>query len=66
MSIPTEGDLYAQIIEHIRKVQELTAMMGHLTGENNRRITSNAWLKVSENFKMVQHVVTQIAMGKMH
>ena len=65
MRAPTKGELFAQLIEHLRKAQEACANLSHLTADE-RKSTSRGWLAVSEGLKKTQHIVTQIAMEKMH
>lgn len=65
MSVPTEGECYSRLIEHIRKAQEESAMLGHLANANDHGPKGRAWLSVSELFKQVEHNVTQIAMGRL-
>jgi hypothetical protein len=65
MSIPTEGDEYAKLMEYLRKAQETCATLSHLTGLNDKRIVSKGWLAIAEQMRKTQHVVTQIARGKM-
>ena len=64
MSLPTEGDEYTKLMEHLRKGQEACAMLSHLTGLNDRPTVSKGWLMVSEMLKKMQHTVTDIAVGK--
>jgi len=66
MSIPTQGETYSKIIEHLRKLQEETAMMAHLTAAQDDRRLANQWLIVSENFKKMQRNLTELAMGRMN
>ena len=66
MSLPTEGEVFAQLIEFLRKAQESTAMLSHLSGANDRKTASKGWLVVSEQLKAMQRVVTQIATGKLN
>jgi hypothetical protein len=66
MSIPTQGETYAKIIEHLRKLQEESAMMAHLIAAQDDRELSNQWLAVSENFKKMQHSLTLLATKGMH
>lgn len=65
MSLPTEGEEYAKLIEHLRLAQECAATLSHLTGLNDRKPTSRGWLLVQENLKRMQYVVTEIAKGKL-
>lgn len=65
MSIPTEGEEYAKLIEWIRKAQESAATLAHLCKANDKGIAARGWLIVSEQLKYFQHVVTKIATGKL-
>jgi hypothetical protein len=65
MRVPTQGETYAKIIDHLRKLQEETAMMAHLLQAQDDRGLANSWLAVSENFKKMQRNLTLLAMGRM-
>lgn len=65
MAIPTSGEVFAQLIEHIVKAQEASAMLAHLEADNNK-LQSQGWLAVSEMFKMTRENVTKLAMRKAH
>ena len=64
MSVPTIGEEYAKLMEHLRYAEENAAMIAHLHNHNDRRDIAKSWLKVSENFKKLQHTLTQLAMGR--
>jgi len=66
MSIPTTGEEYSRLIEFLRKAQEASAMLAHLENANDKRRIAIAWLAVSENLKKTQHLVTNLAMGKLN
>jgi len=61
MNVPTQGETYAKILEHLIKLQEDCAMMSHLAAANDDRSLANQWLIVSENFRKMQHQLTQLA-----
>lgn len=65
MSIPTEGETFSKVIEYIRKAQEETATLSHLTGLNGHAAAAQGWLAVSEQLKVMQRVIIQIAKRKM-
>lgn len=65
MSLPTEGEVFAQLMEHLRKCQEAAASLAHLTRDDNR-LKAQGWMAVSEMFKKVQHQVIDLAKRKMH
>jgi len=65
MSLPTKGETYSQIMEHLRKAQEGTAMMAHLTADDSP-VNSRGWLMISELFKRTQEQVIQLATKVMH
>ena len=60
MTVPTRAETYAQLVEHIAKAQEASAMMAHLTRDDDR-ILANGWLKISELFKRLNHEVIMLA-----
>ena len=66
MSVPTFGDEYSQLMEHLRRCEEHAAMIAHLHNANDNRGLAIAWLQVSENFKKTQHTLTKLAMGKLN
>jgi phosphoribosyl 1,2-cyclic phosphodiesterase len=66
MTLPTEGDTYSQLMEHLRKAQEAAAILAHLHKANDHHRTALSWLAVSEQFKKMQYTLTQLAMGKMN
>ena len=61
MTIPTKGESFAKLIEHIRLAQEDSATLAHLSNANDERQIAIAWLAVSEMLKKVQHNITQLA-----
>jgi hypothetical protein len=71
MTPPTRADLFAQIDEHIIKLQELTASMAHLyraeftniIGSKDRAM-ADGWLAMSEAMKLMRHQVIQLQKGK--
>lgn len=65
MAIPTSGEKFAELIEHIAKAQEAAAFLAHLEADNNK-VQSQGWLAVSEMFKLTRHNVTKLAMRKAH
>lgn len=65
MGIPTQGECYAKLMEHLRKAQEESSMMAHLNKADNRHKLALAWLAVSEKFKAMQHQLTILAQGRL-
>lgn len=65
MSIPTIGETYSRLMEHLRKAQEEAAMMAHLVHDDDRKL-SKMWLRVSENFKKLQFSMTELAKGRLN
>jgi sulfur carrier protein ThiS len=64
MAVPTRGETYAKLLEHLRLAQEDAAMMGHLLsaeGSKEDRVLGNAWLTVSELIRKMGLEVTQLA-----
>lgn len=65
MSIPTRGEEYSKLIEHLRKGQESAAMLAHLVRDDSK-LTAQGWLAVSEMLKKVGHQVTKLATKGLH
>jgi len=65
-SVPTASEKYAELMEHLRKAQEASAMLSHLERANDQQLIAQGWLAVSEMLKRMLHQVTQLAMGKLH
>jgi hypothetical protein len=68
MSIPTKSEVYARLMEHLRLAQEDAAMLKHLSaaeGDAPGKVLAQGWFQVSEGLRKMQHVVTQIATGRM-
>jgi len=61
MNVPTRGETFAKLIEHIRYAQEHAATMSHLSNANDDSADAEAWLKVSENFKGMVERLTLLA-----
>jgi hypothetical protein len=57
----TQGECFAQLIEHIQKVQETAATLGHLRMPNDDRLTGQGFIAVSEMFKKIAIEVTNLA-----
>lgn len=68
MSIPTHGETYSKLIEHLRLAQEDAAMLAHLRnaeGDDKGRLLAKGWLVVSEGLKQMQYKVTLLAQGRL-
>ena len=69
MSLPTHGEAYHQLIEHLRLGQEAASMLAHLRraeGDAKGRMLADGWLAVSEGLKRMQSVVITIASGRLN
>lgn len=64
MRLPTEGEEFAKLIEHIRLGQEAAAMLAHLAQDKSSFLATQ-WLLVEEHLKAMQHTLVKIAMRKM-
>lgn len=71
MAVPTRAELFAQIDEHVIKLQELFASMAHvqraefsnIIGSKDRAM-ADGWLAMSEAMKLMRHQVIQLQKGK--
>ena len=60
MTLPTEGEEYAKLLEHLRLGQESAAMLANLAGMHDRKLTQQGWLAVEEQMKRMQHAITKL------
>lgn len=68
MSLPTHGEIYAKLHEHLRLAQEDAAMLAHLRsaeGDDKGRALGMGWLVVSEALKLMMYKITQLAQGRL-
>jgi len=64
MSIPTKGEEFAKLIEHLVKAQECAAMIAHLTRDEDK-LHAQGWIAVSEMLKLTKIKVTDLARRRM-
>jgi hypothetical protein len=60
MSIPTKGEEFTKLIEHLRLGQESAAMIAHLHRDDSKAMAMG-WLAVSEGLKQMQQHVIKLA-----
>jgi hypothetical protein len=69
MTIPTTGETFSKLLEHIRLAEENAAMMAHLIRAQSRGAKDNAlangWLSISELFRRMSIKVTELAQGRL-
>lgn len=69
MSVPTNGEVFAKLIEDIAHTQEGMAMMGHLVkadaSNHKQRALADGWIALSELMKRVNHQVIEMAKSKL-
>lgn len=66
--IPTRGLVYAQMLEKMNELIELTAMMAHLhntEGNDVDKLLAKGWLGIGEVFEKVRYQVTKLAQGRL-
>ena len=61
MSVPTKGEAFALLIDHLRYAQEQAAILGHLAHSDQDSRLGDAWLTVSDLMKTVQIQVIEMA-----
>lgn len=69
MSIPTHGETYMKLMDHLRQAQECSATLSHLANTEDgtkAKALSKSWMVVSELFKHVQLKVTELAQGRLN
>jgi hypothetical protein len=60
MSLPSRGEKFAELCEHLRKASEAAATLGHLTNDTNgpSKVQALGWLGVSQLLdEMVRRVI---------
>jgi hypothetical protein len=69
MSVPTQGEAFAKLTEHLRLAQEDTAMLAHLTramsSSKKDVAVADGWIATSELLKRLIYQVTKLAQGKL-
>lgn len=65
MTVPTSGEEFAKLIEHLRHAQEAAAMLANLSNANDNRKMAIGWLGVSEQLGLTVQAVTAFATSKM-
>lgn len=60
-TVPTKGECFSRLIEYLRKAQEESATLAHLSAAQDEKRRSRGWLTVSQLLKQVQHNVTDLA-----
>lgn len=64
--VPTKGETYGKLMEHLRQAQEAAAVLAHLARANSENNRADGWLVISEMFKRMQHRVTELATRGLH
>ena len=58
--LPTKGEKFAELIEHLRLAEEAAAMLGHLHADEDK-VMSRGWLGVSQLLNKTVKAVTDLA-----
>lgn len=64
MGIPTQGEEFAKLVEHLRKAAECAAMLTHLNRDDSKFL-AQGWLGVNELLMRLVAQVTKLAIGKL-
>lgn len=63
MTVPTKGEAFSKLLEHLRLAQEESATLAHLHRDDSR-IKALGWLTVTEALKkMINHVTALATKG---
>lgn len=60
MSLPTRAETHSLLIEHLRKAQEESAKLAHLTRDDDQ-LQAQGWLAISEMLGQTCLNVTKLA-----
>jgi hypothetical protein len=68
MAVPTRSETFSQLLEHLIKAQEHSAMMSHIEGmePHPNRLIMKGWLGISEMLKRIIHHVTAMAQRRLN
>lgn len=69
MSVPTQGETLAKLIEHLKQAQENAYLMAHLTramGGRKDNALADGWFSIGELLKRMNHQVIMIGQGKLN
>lgn len=68
MSVPSKGEVFGKLIDHLREAQSCMAMMAHLhqtEGVDKDKKLAVGWLMMFEAFKAIIHKVTLLGQGRL-
>lgn len=65
MSVPTKGEEFAKMLEHIRLAAECAATIAHLTRDEDA-LHSKGWLGIEQLLQRMVTMVTSLATRGMH
>lgn len=57
----SEGETFAQLIEHLRLAQEAAAFIGHYKKANDEELVGQGWLGISQMLERTCKAVTDLA-----
>jgi len=66
MTVPTQGEEFTKLLDNLRKAQDNSAMLAHLTraqGGRKDKAIADGWISVSELLKRIIFQVTKLAQG---
>lgn len=69
MSVPSRGEVFHRLIDHIKQLIDCCALMAHLhntEGSDKDKKLAVGWLMMSELFKKLQHQVTLLGQGRLN
>lgn len=69
MSVPSRGEVFGKLTDHLREAQSCAAMMAHLhqtEGNDKDKKLAVGWLMIVELFKAVIHKVTLLGQGRLN
>jgi hypothetical protein len=65
MSLPSRGEKFAELLEHLRKAAEASATLGHLTNDTDgpSKLQARGWLAVCQMLEEMVKRVTKLAIS---
>lgn len=69
MSVPSRGEVFSKLIEHMREAQSCSAMMAHLhntEGNDADKQLARGWLIIEDLIKKMIHKLTLLGQGRLN
>lgn len=69
MAVPTKGEVFAKLLDHLREAQSCASTMAHLYRADSGGIAfqmAKGWLLIEDLINKMCHRITIMGQGKLH